>query len=48
MVGPVDPRDLQARIETARVLVEANLAPLEESRFRLSATREESASAPSE
>jgi len=44
----VDPRDLQERIEAARLLVEANLARLEESRSRLAATREDSIAARSQ
>jgi hypothetical protein len=47
-IGPVDSSDLQARIDTAQVLVEANLARQEESGPRLSATRQESAAARSE
>jgi hypothetical protein len=46
--APVDAHDLHARIAAARALVEANMARLEESRSRLSATREETALARSE
>jgi hypothetical protein len=41
----VDRRDLQERLEAARLLVEGNLARLEESQSRLAATREDSAAA---
>jgi hypothetical protein len=44
----VDPRDLQNRIEAARLLVETNLVRLEESRERLTATRAEWATARSD
>jgi hypothetical protein len=39
----VDPRDLHDRLEAARLLVEANLVRLAESRSRLTGTREEAA-----
>src|SRR5215831_8813328 len=45
---PVDPRDLQERIEAARLLVDSNLVRLEQSRSRLAATREDSAAARSQ
>jgi hypothetical protein len=41
----VDRRDLQERLEAARLLVKGNLARLEESQSRLAATREGSAAA---
>jgi hypothetical protein len=46
--GPVDSNDLLSRLEAARILVEDNLAELQEARSHLAATREESAKARSE